>query len=117
MDPSIQRLIESVHRSPSKVVLAITGGGTSAAAQLLEVPGASRTILEVVVPYHHEALCEFLGQTPESFCSAATSRALAGRARDRARWLTPGEPIVGIGCTASLVTDRPKHGDHRLYVS
>jgi hypothetical protein len=53
-------------------VLALAGGGATAAAQFLAVPGASRTILEVVVPFDETALAEFLGWRPEQFCSAET---------------------------------------------
>src|SRR5262249_45764841 len=53
----------------------------------------------------------------DSFCSAETALAMAVRAHERARWLTPGEDVLGLGCTASLVTDRPKRGEHRLHVA
>src|SRR5579884_1150599 len=117
MDPSLRRLIEALHAGPYRYVLAVTGGGTGAVAALLSVPGGSRTVLEAVVPYHERALVEFLGRAPEQFCSADTARALAERACDRARWLAPGEAVAGAGCTASLATDRPKRGDHRLHVA
>jgi hypothetical protein len=117
MDPAIRRLIEAIHASPFQCVLAVTGGGTQAASMLLGIPGGSRTILEVIVPYQNQALAEFLGFEPASFCSAETSLAMATRAHARARWLAPGHDVVGLGCTASLVSDRPKRGDHRFYVT
>jgi hypothetical protein len=117
MNQTWQPLIEALHRSPPTCVLALTGGGAEAAALLLGMPGASRTVLEVIVPYHEQALTEFLGRRPEQFCAAATSRDMARRAHDRARWLAPGEPVVGVGCTATLATDRPKRGDHRFHVA
>jgi hypothetical protein len=117
MDPAAVTLVEAIHRSPRKCVLAVTGGGVGAAAQLLGVPGGSRTVLEVVVPYAEGALAEFLGRRPDQFCSAATAREMAERAWDRARWLAPCEAVVGVGCTATLATDRPKRGDHRLHVA
>jgi hypothetical protein len=117
MDPATRQLIESIHHAPGRCVLALTGGGASAAGLLLSVPGGSRTVLEVVVPYDEQALTDFLGRRPENFCSAATTRDLAGRALERGRWLAPGEPVVGVGCTASLATDRPKRGDHRFHVA
>src|SRR5262245_48763184 len=107
MDPPVQRLIESLHRQACKSVLALTGGGTSAAGCLLAVPGGSRSILEVVVPYQEEALADFLGVHPESACSVATAQQMARRAEGRAAWLVPREAVAGISCTASLVTDRP----------
>src|SRR5690349_6017210 len=113
MDSATRSLIEALHGAPRRCVLALTGGGTSAAALLLTVPGSSRTILEVLVPYHEQALSECLGRRPGQFCAAATARAMAQRALERARWLAPGERVCGAGCTASLATDRPKRGDHR----
>jgi hypothetical protein len=117
MNSADLKLIEAIHRAPGKCVLALTGGGAGATAMLLGVPGASRTVLEVVVPYGERALADFLGRRPEQFCSAATAAAMAERAHARARWLAPGEDVVGLGCTASLVTDRPKQGDHRFHVA
>jgi nicotinamide mononucleotide (NMN) deamidase PncC len=117
MDFATRHLIEALHATPHRCVLAATGGGSGAAALLLNVPGASRTVLEVVVPYDEQALVAYLGRRPEQFCSAATSRALAEQALERARRLAPGAAVVGAGCTASLATDRPKRGDHRFHVS
>ena len=117
MDPDTRRLIEAIHCSTSKCVLVLTGGGAGAAAALLSVPGGSRTVLEVVVPYHERAFRAFLGYQPEQFCSTATSRALASRAYECAAWLAPGETVLGLGCTASLVSDRPKRGDHRFHLT
>jgi hypothetical protein len=117
MDPAIHRLIGAIHSSPFQCVLAVTGGGSQAAAMLLSVPGGSRTILETIVPYHEQALAEYLGFEPAAFCSPETSLALATRAHARARWLAPGHDVVGLGCTASLVSDRPKRGDHRFHVA
>jgi nicotinamide mononucleotide (NMN) deamidase PncC len=117
MDADTRRLIEALHQSSGKCVLAVTGGGGTAAALLLSVPGASRTVLEVVVPYHDQSLSDFLGQRPEQFCSAATSKDMAVRAWERARWLLPGETVVGVGGTASLATDRPKRGEHRFHLA
>jgi hypothetical protein len=117
MNTSLRRLIESLHAGPYHYVVAVTGGGASAVAALLSVPGGSRTVLEAAVPYHERALVDFLGRAPEQFCSADTARALAARARDRARHLAPGEAVAGAGATASLVSDRPKRGEHRFHVA
>src|SRR6516165_318356 len=117
MDPAIRHLIESIHQASYKCVLALTGGATSAAAQLLSVPGGSRTVLEVIVPYGSSALENFLGRQPEHYCSADISREMARQAYERGCWLAPAEAIVGLGCTASLASDRPKRGDHRFHVS
>jgi Cytidylyltransferase-like len=117
MDPAVRDLIVALHAGQHRCVLCVTGGGAGLAAWLLAVPGASRTVLEVVVPYHQNALADFLGQVPTSFCSADTTEQLARRAWERARWLAPGEPVLGVACTASLRSDRPKRGDHRFHVA
>src|SRR4051794_18918483 len=117
MQPDIRELIGQIHGVNRKAVRAGTGGGSTAAAWLLAVPGASRTILEVQVPYAGEALDDWLGAPPASACSAQTARQMARRARERAVWLAPGEPVVGLGGTASLRSDRPKKGDHRVHLA
>lgn len=117
MEPATRRLIEQLHQAPCKYVLALTGGGSQAASLLLSVPGGSRTILEVVIPYHEQSLADFLGRAPEQYCSEAAAVAMADRAYDRASWLTPRDAVIGVGCTASLATDRPKKGDHRLHLA
>jgi nicotinamide mononucleotide (NMN) deamidase PncC len=117
MDAATRHLIESLHRSPVQYVLAVTGGGTGAAALLLNVPGGSRTVLEVIVPYSSTALSDFLGMPPEHYCSAATARAMSVRAHVRAAWLAPRAAVLGVACTASLASDRPKKGEHRCHVA
>jgi hypothetical protein len=116
MDAQRRALISAFHSAGWRSVLAVTGGGTGAAAWLLSVPGGSRSVLEVVVPYDERSLESFLGHTPVSCCSADTARLMAGRALERARWLAPGQPVAGIACTASLRSERPKHGDHRFHL-
>jgi nicotinamide mononucleotide (NMN) deamidase PncC len=117
MDPQRHALISAIHSAGLRCVLAVTGGGAGAAAWLLSVPGGSRSVLEVVVPYEERSLEEFLGQRPSSFCSAETARLMARRALERARWLAPGQAVAGIACTASLRSDRPKHGEHRFHIA
>ena len=127
MLPEWQRLIEAIHAAPVRCVVVATGGGASAIAELLTVPGGSRTILEAVVPYSSAALADWLGRAPEQYCSAETARAMATVACERAHRLSEqddskfaaaaGDLFVGVACTASLVSDRPKKGAHRLHVA
>lgn len=109
--------IAALHAAPARLVVAVTGGGASAVAWLLAVPGASRTVVEAVVPYAQAALDAWLGGAPESYCSAETARLMARRGRDRVAWLAPGERAVGVACAASLASERPKRGDHRAHVA
>lgn len=117
----LMQRIERIHARQCPLVMAVTGGGSQAIATLLRVPGASRTVLEAGVYYAAESLADWLGSPPEQFCSARTGRAMAMVAFQRARWLTsrrqPRPAVVGLGCTASLASDRPKKGEHRAHVA
>jgi len=129
MTITTEQLVREIHARPVRIVCAATGGGSQAIADLLRIPGGSRTILEAIIPYSSQALDSFLHATPENYCSARTARAMAMASFERARELValdlrsstdvprlPAE-LVGIGCTASLVSDRPKHGPHRIHVA
>ncbi len=113
-----QQLIDSIHASGSKCVIALTGG-SQALSDLLQVPGASATVLEAVVPYSAESLAAWLGGKFDQACSESTARAMAMAAFDRARQLSTTNPTMvrGIGATASLATTRPKRGPHRIHVA
>lgn len=114
----IEQLVRQIHASPGRIVLAVSGGGSRVIAQLMEVPGASRTVLEAVVPYAETAITAFLGGRPGEFCSARTARAMAMAAFHRAREHGGPEALVaGVACTAGLATDRPKRGAHRAHVA
>ncbi len=114
MRPYIQQL----HDTPHKTVLAVSGAGTQAVAWLLGVSGASRTILEVAVPYGRLAMRDFLGFEPAQSAAAETARQLARRAYERARsQLEDDSPAVGLACAAAIATDRYRRGDHRAFVS
>lgn len=122
MPPEWRNLVERVHQSRHLAMMAMTGGGSSSVADLLAVPGASRTLLEAIVPYAPSALGEWLGRTPEHFCSEATALAMASVAYRRAVHLVSTQPeaaesLIGLGCTAALVSDRPKRGEHRAFVA
>ena len=114
MRPHIQQL----HDTPHKTVLTVSGAGTQAVAWLLGVSGASRTILEVVVPYGRLAMMDFLGFEPMQSASADTARQMARRAYLRARaQLEDDSPVVGMACAAAIATDRYRRGDHRAFVA
>jgi nicotinamide mononucleotide (NMN) deamidase PncC len=112
------QLAQQIHDSPTRIVLATAGGGSRAIADLLEVPGGSRTLLEAVVPYSASAMAAFLGGPPEESCSSATAGAMAMAAFRRARrYEEASTTLAGVACTASLTSDRPKRGPHRVHVA
>lgn len=114
-----QQLVEKIHATSRPLVLAVTGGGSEAISALLEVPGASATVLEAVVPYASRALEQWLDGQPDNYCSERTARAMAMAAFQRARALSDADPrtLLGIGATASLASNRPKRGAHRIHVA
>ncbi len=113
------QVVERIHASATPLVIAITGGGSGALSALLQLPGASATVLEAVVPYSAAALSDWLGGQPDQAASEATARTMAMAAFQRARRLSAADPrtLRGIGATASLATTRPKRGPHRIHVA
>jgi nicotinamide mononucleotide (NMN) deamidase PncC len=117
MGPARTDLIVAVHETPTLLVLAVTGGGVAAIGDLLTVPGASRTVLEATVPYAEAALTSLVGEPVVQATSAETAAAMAMACRRRAVVLAgPGAAVIGVACTAALVSDRPKRGEHRAHV-
>ena len=118
MDDSVRRLMERVHSSPRMAVVAVAGAGSQAMAWLMAVPSASNTVLEGIIPYGRGSMADFLGHEPSEYVSPETAAAMAKAAYRRAlRLREADEPVVGVGCTATIVTDRPKRGEHRCYVA
>lgn len=117
MDAHARTLIQAIHDTPGRTVMVTAGAGTYALAWLLGVAGASRTLLEALVPYDWAAFDDFLGQTPQQYVALPTARLMAGRALSRGRWLHGDEKVIGLACTATIATDRPKRGDHRAHVA
>ncbi|MFP6817037.1 MAG: hypothetical protein VB949_15405 [Pseudomonadales bacterium] len=118
----MSRRAVTLNRSPWHGVFYLTGGGSKFLSELLGTAGASKTVLEVLVPYAETALAELLGQAPEQACSDATARALAMAAFQRATILQHGadsdpSATFGLGCSASLATDRTKRGKHRAHIA
>ncbi len=117
--PDFEPLVRQIHDSPNRMVISLSGGGGETIFELLSVPGASRTLLEAVVPYSQQALCRWLAGRPDQFCSARTARAMAMAGFLRAcEYESPeGYPLAGVGATASLATDRRKRGSHRIHLA
>lgn len=114
----IQALIQRIHDSPQQTVLAVSGAGSQATAWLLGVAGASRTLLEVVVPYGPRSMIELVGHEPGQFVSSETARDIAAATYRRSLRLREGAPpVLGLGCTATIATDRTKRGDHRAHIA
>lgn len=111
-------MIEAIHQTRPRLVFVTAGAGSQALADLLGVAGASETLLEAVVPYSYMAFNDFLGYVPPKYVDAQTANFLAGRAFTRARQLENEQrPVLGLACTATIATNRPKKGEHRAYMA
>jgi nicotinic acid mononucleotide adenylyltransferase len=117
-DGWIRAIVEAIHSSPTQAVLYFSGGASQTLGWLLSVPGASNTVLEAVVPYSRMSTVQLLGKVPTRFTSQQHAEELALLAYNRALKLCkPGYPVLGVGFTGSLASERPKLGDHRFHLS
>ena len=99
-------------------MIEFAGAGAQALAWLHAVGGSSRTILEATDRYAAAALSEAIGFSPAQYTSPGVARTLAATAYLRARRLAaPEDRVAGIGCTATIATNRTKRGDHRCYIA
>jgi len=111
-----EETIEAIQASRYKAAFVLAGGGSSATQAILDHPGASRFVLDVQIPYSTEAMIDYLGYVPGSFCSEDTSKLLATKAYFIAKHKNPNNG-VGIACTAAMATNRVRRGEDRAYVS
>ncbi|KAL0487920.1 hypothetical protein AKO1_015190 [Acrasis kona] len=135
MNQTITNIIQHIHQNGKrKLVLFCTGAGSTCSSWLLSVSGASRTILESTVPYSYKATEHILGSLPKNFVSTETAIGLAKKAYDRAIYLNfqtalnpsnesivgtfveRAQEVIGVGCTAAIVTDRDRKGKNHAYV-
>jgi nicotinic acid mononucleotide adenylyltransferase len=119
----VERIFQ-IHKSPCKVVLAITGGGAEIIGELLRHGSGSATVLDAVVPYSTDAMDRFLGRKPEKYCSEKTARLMAMVAYQRALELSKssagaaGQEVIGIGATCKLKAANEREGrKHEVHVA
>ena len=129
---ALARRFHEQPRAPG-CVFYLTGGGMQLVPWLLTVPGASRTVLELQVPYSQRSLQQLIGSEPTQYVSADVARRLARQAYLRAQALTGSEAsagsgggggggggsarCLGLGCTAALRSEPPKRGEHRCFLA
>lgn len=64
-----EKLIQNIHKSPYKAVIAITGGGAEAIGELLRHGNGSATLLEATVPYNQNSFADYIHGVPDKFCA------------------------------------------------
>mmetsp|Transcript_34697 Transcript_34697/g.56295 ORF Transcript_34697/g.56295 Transcript_34697/m.56295 type:complete len:533 (+) Transcript_34697:12-1610(+) len=130
MDRS-QALVEKLYKvAGTKIAIATTGSGGDAIRALTQVPGMSQLVMEISVPYAKESSIEYMGGEPRKFVSEDSAIMLAKGAFERARLLTAlgkcsketvkaltSTRFVGIGCSAAVVSSRPRRGKHHGYLA
>ena len=117
-DAEVRDLVGEIHGSPFRYVVIAAGAGSEALSSLLGTPGASRTLLEAVVPYSRAALVDLLGRLPGSLASPEAAAQMADAAYARALALRDGDyPVAGLSCAGALLSDRPRRGPHRAHVA
>jgi phosphopantetheine adenylyltransferase len=118
MDSKVYKFIDALHASRYRCALVVAGAGSKALSWLLEISGSSRTLIEATIPYSKESLAAFLGKYPDSAVSMKTAQYMAQKAFCKAKVFEEDQrSIIGLGCTATIVTDREKQGAHRGYIS
>ena len=102
-------LVRQIHAAGKQLVFALNGG-SRAVAELLEVPGGSKILLEASpYPTPRGRSPHGLAAGREQLCSSRTARAMAVVGFGRALHYGAAEATAaGIACSASLATDRPK---------
>jgi hypothetical protein len=118
ISPILQATIEQLHNTPHKAVIEVAGAGTQAISWLHSIGGSSRTVLEASDRYAATSVGNLLGFSPEQYVAPQVAQLMANRAYLRARQLVEdSSPVVGLGCSAAIATDRERKGEHRCHVA
>lgn len=114
MTEDILEKIAQIHETEYQAAFVIAGAGHSFLSWLLDVPGASNTVLEAIIPYSTEAMRTLLSFTPEKAVSRNTAIEMALIAYRKANKQT--KFPVGVACTATIRTNKPKRGEHKAVI-
>ncbi|HAU66347.1 MAG: Nucleotidyl transferase domain-containing protein [Candidatus Uhrbacteria bacterium GW2011_GWF2_39_13] len=121
-DQLISQAVQALHNAPHLLCVYQTGVTGGLCQWLWNVPGASKTILDFDFLYSRESQDEVLGHTSGSYCSQFHALELAAAAREKATRLAHKRkfftyPIIGIGITGAVSTDRDRRGDDRVHIA
>jgi nicotinamide mononucleotide (NMN) deamidase PncC len=101
MNIDFDKLIR-IHNSPANYVFAITGGGTEIIGEILKQGGASKTVLECIVPYSQKSLVDFVGIEPQKYACEKTAVLMAMAAYERSKSIRINNFSKGIAATCKL---------------
>ena len=117
-------ILSTLAKTPWKVAIVLTGGGTGVIGRCFARSGASTNFIEGLVPYSREAVIDYLGKRLSgSSASVEASEQLAQKAYERAQRLSPSDgcdsnsAYAGLALVAALPTTPPRRGSDRIHVS
>ncbi len=118
----IDEAVAKLHAGEHMVYIATTGAVGHLIHELWRVPGSSNTIIGNELLYHQSQVERFIHFLPDRFVSKDVALRLAAEAHARARREVEKmegsrRPVIGLGMTATVATDRPKHGQHRVHIA
>lgn len=115
-----QVALNRLHLINARICLVVTGGGSGAIGKCFGRPGASKHLIEAVVPYSRLSAIDYLGRDPEipSVCEtmAAEFAVVAKRRAERLADDGVGVPL-GIALTAALPTKPPRNQQEAIFVA
>lgn len=109
--------VNRINATPFKVAVVLAGGGQSFAFHFMKYAGASKTIVDISIPYSKEAFEEYCGKPISQYVSPETSRLLAVQAYLKCCKSIEPKYAIGLSLTCSLATNNERSGRlHRIYV-
>ncbi len=117
MNSDLEYSITRIHNSKTKLVMSVSGVGSQSINWLLNVPGASKTLIEATIPYSNESLNRYIGEVPSQYVSKTTALSMAKAAYMQGIQYGNHEmDIIGVSCTGAISTNRKRRGDNQAFV-
>ena len=108
------------HYKGPKLSIMVAGAGVTL-AQLQTIPGCSRILHGIYLPYSEQSLLSLLAKEGREYAAKPHFKAVSAEVAEmmalRARLLTKDREAVGIGITGALTTNRYRKGDNGGYVA
>jgi hypothetical protein len=118
----VEQAIAALHNSPQMAYVVCSGAGAGVTELLWSVAGCSRTLIASEFPYDLRAFAALIGRVPEHYTSpdAAIALAVAGYLKGQRYLAEQGRmatPIIGLGLSAAVSTDRARRGQDRVFLA
>jgi hypothetical protein len=118
----VHEAIQELHNSRTMAYVICSGAGAGLTELLWSVPGCSRTLIASEFPYHPSAFANLIGRVPEQYSSINAAVALAAAGHLKAQQILAeagglATPIVSLGLTAAVSTDRVRRGEDTAFIA